>query len=960
MHFLGADATVRTYPQYLVPNVAFMPSTGPRHPLTLTSDGGYTLTDPYSGRTLHFPEPGEEMGWSRLPLTAVTDRNGNRIDLLYEDQILTEIRHSGGYRILIDTAPTDTGDRCITALRTLDGTGLVRFGYSGVGDLTEVYDSSNVPQRFSYDDEHRLTGWVDRNQHWYRYTYDEQGRAVRGEGSEGRLNTTFTYDPDNRRTLVTDALGHTTTHRYNQYGQVVEETDPLGNITRSEWDEYDRLLSRTDPLGHTTRYSHDERGNLTGVAYPDGTSSLTEYNELNRPVQWIWPDGNTWRWQYDERGNLAAETDPTGAVTTFAYDERGGLVSATDALGHTTRADLNEAGLPITITDASGAASHRTYDAMGRLTDFIDPTGARTALTWTIEGRPASMTFPDGTIERWRYDGEGNRVEHIDPLGQTTRTEYGPLDLPTAVIRSDGSTLTFTHDAERRLATVTNDAGLTWQYTYDSAGRLTGETDFNGRTLSYTLDAAGRVTARTNGVGQTVTYTRDPLGNPLEKTSGDQVTTYAYDPMGGLVRATGPDTDLRLDRDPLGRILTETVNGTATSYTRDPLGRVRTRRTPSGAEEAWTYTPTGIPAQLTTGGHALTFTHDPAGRETGRRIGAGTALAQQWDTAGRLTTQTLWGAPAPGTDQARLLQHRTYAYRPDGNLTGVTDRLTGDRTYTLDPFGRITTVTVQEWTERYAYDSAGNLSRADQATSEDAGESGPREYTGTLIRRAGRTRYEHDAQGRIVLRERVTLSGKRRTWRFHWDADDRLTSAETPGGSRWRYQYDPFGRRIAKHQYAPDGTTLLQTYTYAWDGTRLAEQVHHIHTQNQAPRTTTWTYRPGTHAPLTQTERLPAAAAPQEWIDHQFHAIITDLVGAPTELIDASGTVIPIALNTWGASNADRPPPCPLRLPGQYHDPETGLHYNYRRYYDPSTAGYSSPDPLGLAPQPNPHAYVPN
>ncbi|WP_171064111.1 RHS repeat domain-containing protein [Actinomadura soli] len=133
--------------------------------LTLTSHGGYTLADPYSARTLHFPAPGEETGWSRLPLTAVTDRNGNRIDLVYEDQILTEVRHSGGYRILVDTAPTDTGDRRITALRTPDGTVLVRFGYDDAGDLTEVYDSSNVPQRFSYDDEHRLTGWVDRKGH---------------------------------------------------------------------------------------------------------------------------------------------------------------------------------------------------------------------------------------------------------------------------------------------------------------------------------------------------------------------------------------------------------------------------------------------------------------------------------------------------------------------------------------------------------------------------------------------------------------------------------------------------------------------------------------------------------------------------------------------------------------------------------------------------------------------------
>ncbi|UWE13589.1 RHS repeat-associated core domain-containing protein [Actinacidiphila bryophytorum] len=35
-------------------------------------------------------------------------------------------------------------------------------------------------------------------------------------------------------------------------------------------------------------------------------------------------------------------------------------------------------------------------------------------------------------------------------------------------------------------------------------------------------------------------------------------------------------------------------------------------------------------------------------------------------------------------------------------------------------------------------------------------------------------------------------------------------------------------------------------------------------------------------------------------------------------------------------------------------------HYNHHRYYDPETARYLSPDPLGLEPAPNPHAYAPN
>jgi RHS repeat-associated protein len=50
----------------------------------------------------------------------------------------------------------------------------------------------------------------------------------------------------------------------------------------------------------------------------------------------------------------------------------------------------------------------------------------------------------------------------------------------------------------------------------------------------------------------------------------------------------------------------------------------------------------------------------------------------------------------------------------------------------------------------------------------------------------------------------------------------------------------------------------------------------------------------------------------------------------------------------------------PWRYPGQYHDPETGLHYNHHRYYQPHTGRYLSPDPLGLAPAPNPYGYPGN
>jgi RHS repeat-associated protein len=49
-----------------------------------------------------------------------------------------------------------------------------------------------------------------------------------------------------------------------------------------------------------------------------------------------------------------------------------------------------------------------------------------------------------------------------------------------------------------------------------------------------------------------------------------------------------------------------------------------------------------------------------------------------------------------------------------------------------------------------------------------------------------------------------------------------------------------------------------------------------------------------------------------------------------------------------------------FRFPGQYYDEETGLHYNYHRYYDPKTGRYLTPDPVGVDAGPNLFSYARN
>ncbi|WP_322751957.1 MULTISPECIES: DUF6531 domain-containing protein, partial [unclassified Frankia] len=739
--YAAPDGVLLAYP-HPAPGATVWPAEGPRLALTCDAAGVYTVTDPQAGHTLHFAVPAGNARHVSLPLAAITDRHGNRIELGYDaaDGTLAEISHSGGYRLVVDTQ-----QGLITAIRLRGRAGepdiaVIRYGYDGSGRLIEVVNSSGRPLRFAYDAAGRMISWTDRNGTGYAYRYDGAGRVVRTVGSAGCLDGTIVYDTERGVTVETNSLGYATEYHFNDVMQLRRQVDSLGHATVYDWDRYDRKLAETDPLGRTVRYRYDAEGNLTEIVRPDGSRVTAAWNALRLPVTIIELDGARWERTYDERGNLTAVVDPVGARTGFAYDDRGGLTMVTDALGQIRRVASDAAGLPVAVTDPLGAVTVYERDGFGRVVAVTDPVGGTTRFGWTVEGKPVSRTLPDGATERWTYDGEGNLIEHLDAAGLVTRTEVTHFDLPAARTGPDGARLAFAYDTELRLVAVTNPAGLVWRYDYDPAGNLIRETDFNGRVLAYVNDAGGQLVARTNGAGESVHFTRDLLGNVIEKRDDNAVTTFAYDAVGRVVRATNSDADCVFERDPLGRVLAETCNGRTVSSTFDGLGRRVRRVTPSGADSVWEYDPNDLPLSLATAGRTVRFAHDEAGREVARSLDTGVVLAQVWDANHRLLSQTVT-AGRPGTaGQARVLQRRDYSYSRDGYVSEIDDMLAGLRRFDLDPARRVTAVHGSDWSERYAYDAAGNITDASwpvpaQRDGRDGGDhaaQGGREYAGTL------------------------------------------------------------------------------------------------------------------------------------------------------------------------------------------------------------------------------------
>ena len=548
----------------------------------------------------------------------------------------------------------------------------------------------------------------------------------------------------------------------------------------------------------------------------------------------------------------------------------------------------------------------------------------------------SSVRDANGGTTTYEY-GLFNRLTHIR---QPATADHGPVDT------------WLDHDSRGRLTLAKIVDGAEEKsntYEYNDMGWLVSETAPDTGTTRHGYDAAGNRTWKIDSAGVQVSYTYD-IGNRLRAISSDAsgglppyLVTYRFDlraeGKGRLARVEDASGSTDLDYDARGRMFRKTSTIDGISY---PLSR---SFTDGGRVDRLTYPPAGNPPisrvlQFTRGECACrvaridvvpgltlfnSFTYRPFGEVSGLGFGNGGTVSNQFNIRGRMT------ASNPGRTMGR-----SYTYDQEGRLLSISAPNTPwyNRVFAYDALGRLKEASGPFGTLGYSYSPAGNrMSETEQGELKRSYTYTPGTNRLESLTASGQPplTYTHDVCGRMIA------AGARG---FTYNQAGELIRVKDSGATKGEYVYNGFGQRVKKT--VGSVTTLC---LYDFDDNLIAE------TDSAGAIVSEYFYRGG-----SRLARLDP-------VNDRFRFFHNNQMGTPELMTDTTNTVIWEALYkpfgeaivSPGSTVTNN-----FRFQGQYYDAETGLRYNYHRYYDAKTGRYLTPDPIGLAGGINPYVYVLN
>ena len=606
------------------------------------------------------------------------------------------------------------------------------------------------------------------------------------------------------------------------------------------------------------------------------------------------------------------------------------------------------------------------YDKARRLVGLTNENGARYRFAYDVLDRLIAESGFDHKLTGYRYNAGNELVEQREfgddaSLAAKLMAQLGGQPVP----KKDASPLSDDLDSQTPLRMT--------EFKRDILGRLI-----------HTL-------ARDNDKVQETAYQYDPNGNLVRAANRHSITCFDYNENGQLIaqhqwkvpskeenaRNGLPETDWRdAQYDMLYLPVTETVR-----YHYDFNGNRTATVLPDGRQINYLYYGSGHLHQISLDDEVITdIERDKLHREIFRTQGK-LVSRYELDPLGRLKrqiatlndlTETGKGKTKVAAGYGQTAVKRSYGYDRTGNLTHSTDQRTGTTHFEYDKLGRIT----KAGSELFAFDPAHNILDiptekvkpypTPSSVGEGRGEgktaallsANSNAITDNRLKTYNGTTYYYDELGNLIHRE--LADGEMQN--YFYDLHDQLVKAEIfkKDGTKetWSYTYDALGRRIGKGRLKNEEVSgsLEKETRFVWDVSHLLQEV-------RPDGRYTYIYTdPSSYEPLAQVRDWTTEDGESRQQTHYFHC---DQIGIPREMTDKDGNLLWFGNYTgWGRlkeeTKVTQTAHQPFRLQNQYCDEETGLHYNFFRYYDPVVGRFVSQDPIGLMGGVNLYQFAPN
>ena len=863
----------------------------------------------------------------------------------------------------------------------LTGEATTTYQRNSKGWITHSVNGLNIVTETAWMEDRKIplsiihAGWTSE----YTYYSGRPGLVVtetHGRGGENETRTSnyefwpngliktinFTetgWDPDHSRFT----LQRTRQSQYDQMGRLIFVTADGHTITYSNYNAHGYPETVVRDGATTTTRSYDARGLLTSEttsnSYGSATASFT----------------------YNAEGQLQTQTSPSGQLTQYHYHHNSKqLIRIDHSPTEATEYDYDSFGKRSAVRYLKNdtVQYQRFYDTdeRGRLAAIRDNAGNGPTMTYTVNNRINTKDDGRGNITETTYKDYATTVDRPGPGKH--KIEHSKRGLRTRLVTSRTGYGAFERPVSSRTPLVAQLGFPFEQYKYsapnvDTLTVATQKRTYGAGIVSCYNNDPNDCTAesRTIYIAKTASYAQDRLTSIKHSAPysvlGEEDTTPQWQ-FQFQYHTNGPSAGL-LQQSQSAHSAEFSRPSTQASYQYQHVLGLLTQSTHNIGSDSYS-----IHREYDVDGNLTALTYSSGYRVNYQRYASDGNIERITDSLGNvivswadylprglLRAYTLGTSPQQSVYYTYNNDYRLtringsgmvldYHYDGAGNITQIIDQLntTNNISFGYDGENQLSSVTRNGNIITYNYDGDGNRTSLTASNGDNQQTGLPLQWE-TLpdepyTPHSGLLTASHSVNGAnhpLIYNgwgHAVSDTHSGRTREYEFNGNDQLMQI-TVDGVVTKYSYNASGQRVWKQT----GSDVWH-YIYDVGSEKLLAEYHNGQLEKE------YIYFNGQLLALRK--------------NGQNYFVYRDHLGRPLFVKRSDNTIVWQASNTEFGREVTYKDPAfgdlNIGFPGQYYDAESGLWYNWHRYYDPELGRYISSDPIGYDGGINTYTYALN